>query len=610
MKNNNPYFENGAAAIKPDPNIDFCEWANEHFMLPRESTSEYGKYRTSRTPQVEDILRALSPNCETEKVVVIKPTQNAGTTIALIFMCATADLYPGPLLLWQPTDTMVRSFSTKKLSKIIKLIPALNEKIKDKVKDSSNTILMKTFPGGSFMLSGANSEASYRSESVRYAIIDDFNGFPLNIQGQGAPSTLIDRRTGTFANRKIYINSTTTTKNSNIEKEFETSSQGYYHTPCPHCGHYQYLTWGSKDGFGIKYTTNDDNIVIDAWYQCECCKKRIEETEKQWMFENYKYVHKFPDRKVKGFKYNGLHTPLGWINSWAYIAQEFIHAINDLRKGNSEKYITWLNTLMCEPYEQKGDRKTEDIIKLKDARMSGNVPSDGVLGLVAGIDTQKNGFWYVIRAYGANLESWLIRYGFVDTFEALENIMLNSEYLDAKGKAYKVLFALQDAMGHRTVEVYDFCRVRPAIMCAQGVQKMAALYTLSNIDTYPGTTKPIPGGVKLLRVNTTLWKNNLATKILVNPADPGAFHVHSETMGDYFSQMTAEFIDEKGVWECPNGKPNHLWDCETLALTAANYIGVHHFKPANAKTKKQIVEKKKKWIEPGTGHVKKGWMSR
>ena len=583
-----------AAGIKPDPNITLTEWANEYFQLPRESTSEYGKYRTSRTPQVEEILDELSPQSPTQKVVVVKPTQCAGTTIALIFMCATADLYPGPLLFWQPTDTMVKSFSTKKLSKTIELIPSLRAKIKDrKVKNSSNTILSKTFPGGSFLLSGANSEASYRSESVRYAIIDDFNGFPSNIEGQGAPSKLVDRRTGTFSNRKVYINSTTTIPSSNIEIEFESSSQGYFHTPCPWCGFYQYLEWGERaQPGGIKFTRDDKGIVTDAWYQCACCKNRINESEKPWMFENGAYVHTYPEREIKGFKYNALHTPLGWVNSWKYIATEFVESVREMRKGNPEGYIAWLNTMMSEPYEQKGERKGDEIKALCDDRPAGLVPSEGVLGITAGIDTQDNGFYYVIRAWGAGLESWLIRYGFIDSWDALHQIIFDSAYEDANGKSYRVLFALQDAMGHRTKEVYDFCRVRSGIMPIKGEQKLSSLHSVSNIDAYPGTNKPIPGGIKLLRINTTAYKNHLSTKLQVSPADAGAFHLHGEITDEYVHHMTAEYINDKGIWECPGSRANHLWDCEVMALVAADYIGVQYFKQQGRTTPRQQQQKK------------------
>lgn len=86
-------------------------------------------------------------------------------------------------------------------------------------------------------------------------------------------------------------------------------------------------------------------------------------------------------------------------------------------------------------------------------------------------------------------ESWLVRYGFVVEFDLLEQVILNSVYSDANGNEYPVLFSFQDAMGHRTKEVYDFCRVRDGICAARGVDQMAQKVRVSNIDTYAPTNQ-------------------------------------------------------------------------------------------------------------------------
>ena len=50
------YQNNLALGLKPDPLITYTEWANEKFELPKESAAEYGRYRSARTPFVEEIL--------------------------------------------------------------------------------------------------------------------------------------------------------------------------------------------------------------------------------------------------------------------------------------------------------------------------------------------------------------------------------------------------------------------------------------------------------------------------------------------------------------------------------------------------------------------------
>ena len=52
-------FNNG---IKPDSIISVSEWADANRILSQTASSEPGKFRTSRTPYLKDIMDALSPS--------------------------------------------------------------------------------------------------------------------------------------------------------------------------------------------------------------------------------------------------------------------------------------------------------------------------------------------------------------------------------------------------------------------------------------------------------------------------------------------------------------------------------------------------------------------
>jgi len=140
------------------------------------------------------------------------------------------------------------------------------------------------------------------------------------------------------------------------------------------------------------------------------------------------------------------------------------------------------------------EREEEKILALRDERYMGLVPSGGVVScLWAGVGTQDDGFYYEIRAWGwgMNLESWQIRFGFVETFETVKEILVNHMYLDVEGKESFVRLAVQDAMGHRTA------------------------------DVYPGTTKPIPGGIRLLRRTVLFSRTNSPESSKSTPGTPG-----------------------------------------------------------------------------------------
>ena len=256
-------------------------------------------------------------------------------------------------------------------------------------------------------------------------------------------------------------------------------------------------------------------------------------------------------------------------------------------KGRKDKTALkdFMNSFKGEPWRNiTVERKEDRILALRDDRPRGRVPGRGVAAaLFAGVDTQDNGFFYRVRAFGWGMEqeSWGVREGELDSFEALAQVLWNEQYLDADGNEYHVRLAIMDAMGHRTSQVYDFVRMHPGkIIAAQGVDNRRMIKPLSwtNIDYYPGTSKVIPGGIRLLRIDVNHYKNDLAAKLEINPEDPGAFHLHSEATEEYARHMCAEYLDdEKQIWVCPSGKANHYWDCEVYAMVAADLLRVRYW---------------------------------
>ena len=49
-------------ALLPDPDLDVSEWADEYRTLSRVSAGEPGRWRTSRTPFLREIMDCLSPS--------------------------------------------------------------------------------------------------------------------------------------------------------------------------------------------------------------------------------------------------------------------------------------------------------------------------------------------------------------------------------------------------------------------------------------------------------------------------------------------------------------------------------------------------------------------
>jgi phage terminase large subunit GpA-like protein len=233
-------------------------------------------------------------------------------------------------------------------------------------------------------------------------------------------------------------------------------------------------------------------------------------------------------------------------------------------------------------YEQI--RKEDAILALCDDRPEGVVPGGGVVQeLEVGIDTQDNGFWYLVMAFGFSeadltLPAWVVRAGFVLTFGDLWRLIGETRYRDLQDNEYVIGTGLQDALGHRTSEVYNFCRLHRGVFATFGRDTMAQPYAWSTQEFYPGSKKPIPGGLKTINVNTKFFKDALSTRLEVAAGDPGALRFYSGFPSGYAAHFTSEFTNDRGIWECPPSRPNHLWDCAVLTLVAAEVRGLKYLR--------------------------------
>ena len=139
------------------------------------------------------------------------------------------------------------------------------------------------FPGGILVLTGANSAVGLRSMPARYLFLDEVDGYPGDVEGEGDPILLAERRSATFQRRKILLISTPKTKGlSRIEREYEQSDQRRYFVPCPHCHEHQTLEFEN-----LRWPEGRPG---EAEYACAHCGSLIGERHKTWMLERGAWV--------------------------------------------------------------------------------------------------------------------------------------------------------------------------------------------------------------------------------------------------------------------------------------------------------------------------------
>jgi len=506
------------------------------------------------------------------EIVVMKSAQVGWTEVLGNVVGFYIDRDPSPILLIQPTLEMAEAWSKDRLAPMVRDTPALHGKINDaRARDSGNTLLHKTFPGGHITIAGANSPAGLASRPIRVVLCDEVDRYPASAGTEGDPISLARKRSTTFWNRKLLMGSTPTVKGSSrIEQAFEVSDQRRYFVPCPHCGEYQTLQWPN--------VTWPDGEPRKAVYGCPGCGGVITDRDKPAMLKAGEWRATATSDGVAGFHLCELYSP--WV-AFGDTAAAFVEA-----KKTPETLQTWVNTSLGETWVERGDAPTHDrVMALRRDYASRDVP-DGVLLLTAGVDVQKDRLVYTVRGWGHYMASWLIEFGEVwgstdepDVWQRLADV-LGTDYAGRH-----VRLALVDS-GFRADQVYAFCRQNPVAVAAKGQESMSAPVKSSRVDvSLRGAI--IKKGAQLWHVDASYFKSLVHGRIDWPADQPGAWHLPADVSEDYARQLIAEsritLPSGKVVWK-RHDRENHALDCDVYATAAARILGMDRVRPPAEKS--------------------------
>ena len=560
-------FEAFKKYFKPIEDLTISEWADKFRILPSGS-AEAGRWRTSRTPYLKEIMDELSPQSKTQKCVVIKATQLGFSELGNNVIGYFTHHDPRTIGMWLPTEGMVERHAKKKIWRMIDDTKVLKDVVSPRMRGKNtetSTISQILFKGGSLSLYGSNQSSSYRSDSINIIIKDDVDGFTKDVEGEGSPMELIDNRADSFANRKIYTNGTPTVSgHSHIELEYENSTQSKYYMPCPECTPIDKTLQNIENMVTFEfdyfvYDTDDNyNLLGNVCFACPHCGSLIKESSKNFMM-NYDNGAKYIDRynhEVKGYSINSFYSPLGWV-TWEQIIREYLKAKKAELNNNKTLMKRFINTRLAQPYKEEKDvLPYQELSKLKNELDRGIVPLD-TWKIIMSVDVQKKHFWYEVRAlqYGYNFH--ILDYGRVETWEQLE-MLLRSNYYNTMNDKFSIFLCGVDS-GYNKSEVYDFCRKNKDVAIPlKGKSTMEARY-IQRLQEKEITS------IVLHTINPNYFKDILQTHILnrlENEAtEKNIITFHAQADSTIFKQYTAEHRELKG-WVA-HSKDNHLWDCGT-----------------------------------------------
>lgn len=606
------------------------EWAEESIVIPPVKNAIPGPFRNEVTPYlVKPMDTACLPYVRT--VVMCSGSQLGKTQWAHNFLGNRADRAPGNALVVMSDQEMAHRVVDEKLRPLWEESPVLSATVAG-VKDALTTKAFKLNNGMTVHLAWASSESKLATLPYMYVILDEVEKYDDPNAEKNAETRV---RWFPYTYTIIKISTPKHSKGPIFLALLACDIVYSFFACCPYCGRsqrmrFEQIKWpeGERDEKKIRRKKL-------ARYECENpeCGELWTDLERNlavrmgsWRPVDPNIFH--TDKSVRaqataapppeevdrpesvGFQISSLNSPLVSLSN---IAAKFLEALKspDPAVGLMDLY----NNEFGEPFDRthKADNpKVVEILAHKHKLPPMILPKWAV-GVTAGIDMQKIGFWFTVWAWGRSFinQCALIQYGFLPGWDDIKHLCFETLYPidghpDVKLPIFRAALDTGGGKGFddwsRTAEAYAWLRAhgRNKVFGIKGASsKTAPKIKHSVIDTMPGKRgKAIPGGLVIYMLNPTMLKDDFFGRMRVycpnlncmepipadsqscivcgtiRPADAGQkIFLHAETKADYPKQLTAveKQRTAKGDYEYVQvHRDDHLLDSSIYGQAAAD----------------------------------------
>lgn len=425
----------------------FVEFLNTEFFLSPEATNSNGPFECY--PYQVGLAHFYS-NLDISEVHNQKCGQ-AGCTQIFKGLCGYEVAVRGRnMAVIQPTQGFATWFSGLQIKTLLRDCPTVGSELRvdhTKRNDPENTNKLRIFKRAALYCRGAFSSNDFRGYSVETMAVDEVDGAPADIDGEGSVDALASSRIKEAARPK-QINQSTPTMDgaSRIQQLVESVYPEHsfrYHVPCLECREMQEIAWGGGDAdFGIQWDKVyrdpeepiKENRTLDLYATSQtarfrCCNAscRAEFTHDK-LFEldehgRWQSETMFLDNASGDFYAIGdspgdcetqptpykvaiyMRGTISYVMTWQRAVYEFLEATAMAKKGDPSKLIKFQNGYLGEVHVplRNQDLKTWEELKSR-CREYPECP-DWVQIITVGCDVGKTHVAYEVVGWGADYES-------------------------------------------------------------------------------------------------------------------------------------------------------------------------------------------------------------
>lgn len=368
--------------------------------------------------------------------------------------------------------------------------------------------------------------------------------------------------------------------------EFTESTAREWMMPDPAGGEFCFDVGERGDGPGLKWSPDAkrkdgtwDYAAIEATAYYRTPGGAIVTDAERWAIVKagrWVATNERPRTAKEGYHVHQLMMPWRNVGSFGHIARRLVESI----KRGPQSHRTFRYEVEARPWHGARVEIPDTVLTRAIAGKGGATYSRGKRPSAAlwpagrkvavlTVDVQKDSQWWLIREWVQGGGCGLVDYGEARDWGKIQ----------AECRKHGVQRAFLDGnYADRRAEVFEqamFGAMRGAVVCF-GSDRLT-------YDKPPRVTDPFQGTARGGRgkVLVCSWRPNpaktLLWRLIVGADIPTEWRLCEGVEQDYLDQMQAE-VYEDGAWTVKSsGTANHLWDCETMQVQAALWLGMLRF---------------------------------
>ena len=550
------------------------DWCEENIILGNDPTSpgEYETFELDRTPHLREPLDFWSSEGG-GKLTVMGIEQKGKSTIWKFGLIYRLVNHPEPMLIVYPSEEMGIDENRDSLEPLMRGIPELSAALEAPFATARNCYRLGR---GRIYFEGAGNAVISRRAAV--VIGDEISSWVIH-QDRVDNVKRLDHRIRQFREGRRVLVCSPIGQNCLIAREFKKSSMGYWTLCCLGCGELTIRSCdiagkfvdGERRGglqFEIEETDQYEKRAVPGSVRliCPMCGHEHAESDAGEMNRRGEYVHKYPELIPlhAGYQFGALcNIPQHFPNlSWLEIAGAQLRAGSS---GTLSEQLNFDNSFRGLWYRQRKHVAGEGDFELQLRTHVGETP-DELLFSVLAVDTQDDGFYWVVRGFDKMGNSYRLDYGQCAELEDVVRL-LGRQYHGAPP-----LIRIQDVKGHREKEIV------PKLRRVHGMLMYRGSGPIRSGRQYVKWKRSSPKS-KIYYVNARAYQAELLYKIHMQlDREKPYWYLPPDIGADYAKHILSMQPNERKRdgdqyenWEAV-GKEDHWFDCEKMALVASEIV--------------------------------------